>query len=79
MFATKDQDNRRAGARGLTRTPYGTIARRLRSAAAGAVCAAAVALPLISAPGAQAATTMPGSRANATREWPVDRKSPPRP
>jgi len=59
MFAAKDQDNRRAGARGLTRNPYGAIARRLRRAAAGAVCAAAVALPLISAAGAQAATTMP--------------------
>ena len=35
-----------------------TVCRR--RAAAGAVCAAAVALPLISAAGAQAATTMPG-------------------
>jgi hypothetical protein len=59
MFATKDQDNRRAGARGLTRNRHGAVARRLRRAAAGAVCAAAVAFPLISAAGAQAATAMP--------------------
>jgi hypothetical protein len=60
MFATKDQDNRRAGARGLTCKYHGAVARRLRLAAAGALCAAAVTLPLISAAGAQAATTMPG-------------------
>jgi len=56
MFAIKDQDNRREGARGLTRNHGGT-ARRLRQAAAGAICAAAVALPLIGAASAQAATT----------------------
>ena len=56
MFAIKDQDNRREGARGLTRNHGGT-ARGLRRAAAGAVCAAAVALPLIGAVSAQAATT----------------------
>ena len=56
MFAIKDQDNRREGARGLTRN-HGGVARRLRHAAAGAVCAAAVALPLIGAVSAQAATS----------------------
>ena len=56
MFATQDQDNRREGTRGLTRN-HGGITRRLRRAAAGAVCAAAVALPLIGAVSAQAATT----------------------
>ena len=58
MFTTQDQDNLRAGARGLTRNHNGGLARRLRRAAAGAVCAAAVAVPLISAAGAQAATTV---------------------
>src|SRR5215472_5957737 len=58
MFAAQDQDTRRAGARGLTRN-HGAIARRLRRAAAGALCAAAVAFPLISAAGAQAAATTP--------------------
>ena len=58
MFASQDRDNRRAGARGLTRNPRG-LARSLRRAAAGAVCAAAVALPLVSAAGAQAATPAP--------------------
>ena len=58
MFATQDQVNRRAGARGLTRNPRG-LARSLRRAAAGAVCAAAVALPLIGAASAQAATSAP--------------------
>ena len=58
MFAAQDQDTRRAGARGLTRN-HGAMARRLRRAAAGALCAAAVAFPLISAAGAQAATTTP--------------------
>jgi len=57
MFAIKDQDNRREGARGLTRNHHGGVARHLRRAAAGAVCAAAVALPLIGAASAQAATT----------------------
>jgi hypothetical protein len=57
MFATQDQDNRRAGARALTRNHHGGVARRLRRAAAGAVCTAAVALPLIGAVSAQAATT----------------------
>jgi hypothetical protein len=57
MFASKDQDSSRAGARGLTRNHHGVLARRLRRAAAGAVCAAAVALPLAGAAGAQAATT----------------------
>jgi hypothetical protein len=44
MFGRQDQDTLLAGARGI------------RRAAAGAVCAAAVAVPLISAAGAQAAT-----------------------
>jgi hypothetical protein len=57
MFAAQDQDTRRAGARGLTRNRHGAMARRLRRAAAGAVCAAVTAFPLISAAGAQAATT----------------------
>ena len=56
MFAAQDQGTRRAGARGLTRNRQGAMARRLRRAAVGAVCAAAVAFPLISAAGAQAAT-----------------------
>src|SRR5215472_11632427 len=59
MFATQDQDNRRAGARSLTRNNHGALARRLRRAAAGAVCAAAVALPLAGAATAQAATSAP--------------------
>jgi len=58
MFTTQDQDNRRAGARGLTRNHNGAMARRLRRAAAGAVCAAAVALPLLGAVEAQAASTV---------------------
>jgi len=58
MFATQDQGNRRAGARGLTRN-HGSLARGLHQAAVGAVCAAAVALPLISAAGAEAATSAP--------------------
>ena len=57
MFAIQDQDTRQAGARGLTRNNPRGLARSLRRAAAGAVCAAAVALPVISAAGAQAATT----------------------
>ena len=57
MFASQDQDNRRVGDWGLTRNRGGGIARRLRRAAAGAVCAAAVVLPLAGAAGAQAATT----------------------
>src|SRR5215467_10408337 len=57
MFTTQDQDNRRAGARGLTRSHNGGMARRLRHATAGAVCTAAVALPLTAAASAQAATT----------------------
>src|SRR5689334_22414149 len=57
MFAAQDQGNTRAGARGLTRNHHGGVARRLRRATAGAVCAAAVALPFIGAAGAQAATT----------------------
>jgi len=57
MFASQDQDNRRAGARGLARYHHGALARSLRRAAAGAVCAAAVALPVISAASAQAAIT----------------------
>src|SRR6516165_6445391 len=57
MFAAQDQGTRRAGARGLTHNHHGAMARRLRRAAAGAVCAAAIAFPLIGAAGAQAATT----------------------
>ena len=59
MFAPKDQDNSRAGAWRLTRNHHGALARRLRRAAAGAVCAAAVALPFAGAAAAQAATTTP--------------------
>src|SRR5215831_16155478 len=59
MFAPKDQDNRRAGACGLTRDHHGALARGLRRAAAGAVCAAAVTLPLVGAAAAQAATITP--------------------
>jgi len=64
MFATKDQGNRRAEAPGLTRNHHGAVARRLRRAAAGAVCAAAVALPLVGAAGAQAATSAPHTLAS---------------
>jgi hypothetical protein len=59
MFASQDQGTRRAGARGLTRSNHGGLARGLRRAAAGAVCAAAVALPLAGAASAQAATPAP--------------------
>ena len=57
MFAQQDQDIPRAGARDLTRN--GALARRLRRTAVGAVCAAAVALPLAGAATAQAATSAP--------------------
>src|SRR6516162_8038667 len=57
MFALQDQDTPRAGARDLTRN--GALARRLRRTAAGAVCAATVALPLAGAATAQAATSAP--------------------
>ena len=57
MFALQDQDNRRAGARGLTGN--GGLARRLRRTAVGAVCAAAVALPVAGAATAQAAASAP--------------------
>jgi hypothetical protein len=57
MFAPQDQDSRRAGARGLTRSHSRAPARRLRRGAAGAVCAAAVTLPLLGAAAAQAATS----------------------
>jgi hypothetical protein len=60
MFAIKDQDNRREGARGLTRNHHGGVARHLRRAAAGAVCAAAITLPLLGAAAAQAAATTTG-------------------
>ena len=60
MFAAKDQGNRRTGGRGLTRNHHGAIAQRLRHAVAGAVCAAAIAIPFVSAAGAQAAATAPG-------------------
>src|SRR5215469_4610605 len=59
MFAPKDQDNRRAATRGLTRHHHGAVARGLRRAAAGAVCAAAVTLPFAGAAVAQTATTTP--------------------
>ena len=59
MFPSQDQDNRRAGARGLTRNNHGALGRSLRRAATGAVCAAAVALPLAGAATAQAATSAP--------------------
>ena len=59
MFAPKDQDNRRAGACGLTRDHHGALARGLRRAAAGTVCAAAVTLPFAGAAAAQAATITP--------------------
>src|SRR5215472_4961703 len=57
MFAPKDQDNRRAGACGLPRSHHGALARGLRRAVAGAVCAAAVTLPFVGAAAAQAITT----------------------
>src|SRR5215471_11651713 len=57
MFALQDQDNRRAGARSLTGN--GGLARRLRRTAVGAVCAAAVALPVAGAATAQAAASAP--------------------
>ena len=57
MFALQDRDNRRAGARGLTGN--GGLARRLRRTAVGAVCAAAVALPVAGAATAQAAASAP--------------------
>src|SRR5262245_40719163 len=56
MFGRQDQDTRRAGARGLTRNNHAGLTRSLRRAAVGAVCAAAVTVPLIGAAGAQAAT-----------------------
>ena len=59
MFAPHDQDHGRAGPRGLTRNHHGAVARRLRRTAIGAVCAAAVALPLAGAATAQAATSAP--------------------
>ena len=59
MFAHQDQDNPRAGTRGLTHNPHGGLARRLRRTAIGAVCAAAVAVPLAGAATAQAATSSP--------------------
>jgi hypothetical protein len=62
MFALQDQDTPRAGARDLTRN--GALARRLRRTAAGAVCAAAVALPLAGAATAQAATSAPHTLTN---------------
>ena len=55
MFVPKDQDNRLAGAWGLTRNHHGALARGLRRAATGAVCAAAVTLPFAGAAAAQAA------------------------
>ena len=58
MFALQDQENRRAGARGLTRN-NGGLARSLRRTAAGALCAAAVALSVAGAATAQAATSAP--------------------
>ena len=59
MFAPKDQDNRRAGACGLARSHRGALARGLRRAAAGAVCAAAVTSALAGAAAAQATTITP--------------------
>jgi len=53
MFGLQDQGNPQAGDRGLTRN--GGLARGLRRAAAGAVCAAAIAVPLAGAAAAQAA------------------------
>src|SRR5262252_2772976 len=60
MFAPKDQDpGPQAGIWSLTRSHHGALARGLRRAAAGAVCAAAVALPFAGAAAAQAATITP--------------------
>src|SRR5579863_8244873 len=59
MFATKDQDNRRAGGRGLTRNHHGAVAQWLRRAVAGAACAATIAMPFAIGTGAQAATAGP--------------------
>ncbi|HEV2377682.1 MAG TPA: hypothetical protein VGS19_36660 [Streptosporangiaceae bacterium] len=58
MFAPKDQDNRRAGACGLTRN-HGALARGLRSATAGALCAAAVTVSSTVPAAAQAAAATP--------------------
>jgi hypothetical protein len=58
MFGPQDQDTRRAGTRGLTRN-HGGLTRSLRRAAAGVVCAVAVAVPLAGAATAQAATATP--------------------
>jgi len=70
MFASEYQDSGRAGARGLARGKQGALARRLRRAAAGAVCAAAVTLPLFGAAGAQAATTTPAfTRLTLVHGW----------
>lgn len=59
MFAPNDQDNRRAGARDLARNQPRALARRLRRAAVGAVCAIAFLLPLqfVGAGAAQASMT----------------------
>ena len=46
MFASEDQDNRRAVARDLTPNHPPALARRLRRAAVGALCATAFLLPL---------------------------------
>lgn len=59
MFAVQDQGTRRVMARGQARNRHGATARRLRRAAAGVLCAAAVAIPLASAAAAQAATGGP--------------------
>ena len=63
MYAFQDQDTRRAGARGLTHN-RGGLARRLRRAAVGAVCAGAVAVPLAGVATAQAATSAPHTLAS---------------
>jgi len=59
MFAPQDQDKGRAEARDLTRNRSRALARRLRRAALGAVCAIAFLLPLqfVGAGAAQASMT----------------------
>ena len=70
MFAPKYQDNGRAEVRGLARRHHGALTRGLRRAAAGAVCAAAVTLPLFGAAAAQAApTTAAFARLTLVHGW----------
>jgi hypothetical protein len=70
MFAFQDQENRRGSAPGLTPSASRALARRLRRAAAAAVCAAAAAIPLASAAVSQAATITPAfTRLTLVNGW----------